>query len=116
LGYNKCKKIEKETEMKKILIGVVASIAVLASAPASAQYYGHYHGNRDGAILGAVIGGVILGQVINNQRPQVIVQQPQVIYQQPQVIYQQAPQQVCEVKMVQDQFGQVREFTACYYR
>lgn len=104
--------------MKKILIGVVASIAVLASAPASAQYYGygHHHGGRDQAILGAVIGGVVTGVILNSQRQQVIVQQPQVIYQQPQVIYQQAPQQVCEVKMIQDQFGQTREFTACYYR
>ena len=102
--------------MKKILIGVVASIAVLSCAPASAQYYGHNHGGRDQAILGAVIGGVVTGVILNSQRPQVIVQQPQVIYQQPQVIYQQAPQQVCEVKLIQDQFGQVREFTACYYR
>ena len=106
--------------MKKILIGVVASIAVLSCAPASAQHYNHHyhnHGNRDNAILGAVIGGVITGVILNSQRQQVIIQQPQVIYQQaPQVIYQQAPQQVCEVKLIQDNFGQVREFTACYYR
>lgn len=95
--------------MKKILIGVVASIAVLSCAPASAQYHNHYHGSSENAILGAVIGGVVTGVIMNSQRPQVIVQQPQ-------VIYQRALQQVCEVKLIQDQFGQVREFTACYYR
>jgi len=60
-------------------------------------------------VLGAIVGGYVIGQVIN-QRP---VPQPQVIYlPAPQPV----PQQVCEVRIMRDQYGQMREFTACYYR
>jgi len=121
LEYNSCKKVEKETEVKNIFAVVavaVASVGILASAPACAQNYNrhqHHNGTRD-IIIGTVIGGVVTGVIMNSQRGQVIVQ-PQVVYQpEPQVVYQPAPQKFCEVKFIQDQFGQVREFTACYYR
>ena len=102
--------------MKRVLIALVASIGLMSAAHANG---GHHHGSNTGAIvLGSIVGGYVLGQVINQNRP-VIVQQPQVIYApQPQVIYvpQRAPVQQCEVKILADQFGQMREFTSCYYR
>lgn len=120
LEYNSCKKVKKEPEVKKVFLiaaVAVASVGILASAPACAQNHRHQHhnGTRD-IIIGTVIGGVVTGVIMNSQRGQVIVQ-PQVVYQpEPMPVYQPAPKQYCEVKFIQDQFGQVREFTACYYR
>jgi hypothetical protein len=95
--------------MKKILVGLIAAVG-FSTAMAQHGHHHHHHGSNTGnVILGAVIGSYVIGQIMNQNRP-VIVQQPQVIYM-PQPV----PQQTCEVKFMHDQFGQLREFTTCYY-
>jgi hypothetical protein len=95
--------------MKKILVGLIAAVG-FSTAMAQHGHHHHHHGSNTGnVILGAVIGSYVIGQIMNQNRP-VIIQQPQVIYM-PQPV----PQQTCEVKFMHDQFGQLREFTTCYY-
>ena len=100
--------------MKKILVGLIAAVG-FSTAMAQHGFHNHHHHHHHGSsntgnvILGAVVGSYVLGQILNQNRP-VVVQQPQVIYMpQPQ------PQQTCEVRFAHDQFGQLREFTTCYY-
>ena len=92
--------------MKKTLVALLASATI--ATPAMAQ------SNAGNVILGAIVGGYVIGQVINQSRP-VYAPPPQVVYV-PAVQYVHVPQQVCEVKFMPDQYGQLREFTSCYYR
>ena len=98
--------------MKKILVGLIAAVS-LSTAMAGHGFHQHHHhhgsSNTGNVILGAVVGSYVLGQILNQNRP-VVVQHPQVIYM-PQPV----PQQTCEVRFMHDQFGQLREFTTCYY-
>ena len=108
MGYNICKKVEKENEMKKILVGLIAAVGLSTAMAQHGHHNHHHHGgsNTGNVILGAVIGSYVIGQIMNQNRP--------VIVQQPQVIYIPQPQQTCEVRFAHDQYGQLREFTTCY--
>lgn len=116
MGYTNGKKVDEGIKMKKI---AVALTVVALASPAFAGGHGHGHGHggygyHQTSAYPLILGGVIGYIVGKNDQPQPVYQPaPIVIYQGQQAP---APQQVCETKIMNDQFGQAREFTACYYR
>lgn len=111
MGYTNGKKVDEGIKMKKIAVALtIAALTAPAFADGRGHHGGHYYNSSYPLILGGVV-GYIVGK---SSQPQPVYQPaPIVIYQGQQAP---APQQVCETKIMNDQFGQAREFTACYYR
>ncbi len=116
--------------IKKILVGVIASTALLA-VPAQAQHHGHHgykgprvqhhghhgHGHGGGWVAPLIVGGV-LGAVIasNKEKETVIVQEQPVIIRQPSPVYvQTVPQTTCTAwKEIMNSDGTVYRERTCY--
>lgn len=76
-------------------------------------------GAREQGILTGVAGLWVYQQLNKSGQPQsapVIVQQPPVVVQSHPPVVMNQPQQYCESTQVQDQFGQHRLITFCYYK
>ena len=117
--------------IKTILIGVIASTALLV-APAQAQHYGHHgykgprvqhhghhghHGGGNGWVAPLIIGGIFGAAIANNRdRDTVIVQEQPVIIRQPAPVYiQQAPQTTCTAwKEIMNSDGSIYRERTCY--
>ena len=99
--------------MKKIIVSLLVGMVV--ATPAFAW------GDREQGILTGVAGLWTFQQLNKIGQPQgdrVIIQQQPVIVQSqaPVPAYVHQPQQYCESTQVQDQFGQHRMITFCYFK
>jgi hypothetical protein len=103
----------KGNVMKKVIVGLVVGMLVSTSALA--------WGEREQGILAGAAGLWAIQQLNKAGQPQgdrVIIQQQQapVIVQSHPPAHVYRPQQYCESAQVQDQFGQHRMITFCYFK
>lgn len=105
--------IAKRKDMKKVIVGLLFGMIVSPSAFA--------WGDREQGIAAGAAGLWAIQQLNKIGQPQgdrVIIQQQPVIVQSqaPVPAYVNRPQQYCESTQVQDQFGQFRMITFCYFK